>query len=428
MLSVLRLVGSGDRSKLGLVAHALGRSFNYEIEPFEGALTCRKDAMTVRHEVLRFSLVRPSTELQRPVEPDSQQGRDMRAAVRSNGRQPIHLGPCQLSAGLRPLRRGRFRAAEGAQLGHRNRFSHTALPSRLLVRAATAILTRPAEPIVAHAPMVPQAGILANVLGQAYAVQGRARPASESASRFDGIAALLRFGPTDGNMLPGVVELNPVEARVIGSLAEKQLTTPQQYPLTLNALVLACNQSSNRDPVVAYDETTVELALSSLKEAGLLRFVHPGKGASATRYRQVLDERLGLDSPSLSVLTVLMLRGPQTVGELRTRTERMADFSNLEHLEAELERLGGGMDPLVRRLPRRPGQKEERWAQLFTDATPEPGGTSDPQTGVIHAVAQGRSVPLSDEVAALRDDVDVLQAEVAKIKGLVEELRAAFDL
>jgi uncharacterized protein len=128
------------------------------------------------------------------------------------------------------------------------------------------------------------------------------------------------------------VELNPVEARVIGSLAEKQLTTPQQYPLTLNALVLACNQSSNRDPVVAYDDTTVELALSSLKEAGLLRFVHPGKGASATRYRQVLDERLGLDSTSLSVLTVLLLRGPQTLAELRARTERMADFGTLQHL------------------------------------------------------------------------------------------------
>ncbi len=153
------------------------------------------------------------------------------------------------------------------------------------------------------------------------------------------------------------MELNPVEARIIGSLAEKQLTTPQQYPLTLNALVLACNQSSNRDPVVAYDETTVELALSSLKEAGLLRFVHPGKGASATRYRQVLDERLGLGSVSLSVLTVLMLRGPQTVGELRTRTERMADFGNLKDLEAELERLGGGTDPMVRRLPRRAGRR-----------------------------------------------------------------------
>lgn len=224
------------------------------------------------------------------------------------------------------------------------------------------------------------------------------------------------------------MELNPVEARVIGSLAEKQLTTPQQYPLTLNALVLACNQSSNRDPVVAYDETTIEPALSSLKEAGLLRFVHPGKGASATRYRQVLDERLGLDSGSLSVLTVLMLRGPQTLGELRARTERMADFGSPELLEAELERLGGGTDPLVRRLPRRPGQKEERWAQLLMGATPEPGATSDSHTGAVEAAEERRSVPLGEEVEALRNDVDALHEEVAKIKAVVEELRVAFDL
>ncbi len=229
-------------------------------------------------------------------------------------------------------------------------------------------------------------------------------------------------------MLARVVELNPVEARVIGSLAEKQLTTPQQYPLTLNALVLACNQSSNRDPVVAYDETTIEPALSSLKEAGLLRFVHPGKGASATRYRQVLDERLGLDSGSLSVLTVLMLRGPQTLSELRARTERMADFGNLELLEAELERLGGGTDPLVRRLPRRPGQKEERWAQLLSGATPEPDATSDSHSPEVDAAEDARSVPLSEEVEALRNDVNTLQNEVAKMKTLVEELRVAFDL
>ena len=93
--------------------------------------------------------------------------------------------------------------------------------------------------------------------------------------------------------------LSPIEARVIGSLAEKQLTTPQQYPLTINALVLACNQTSNRDPVVAYDDGTVELALSSLREAGLLRLVHPSHGRSATRYRQVIDERFGLDVGSL---------------------------------------------------------------------------------------------------------------------------------
>ena len=123
-----------------------------------------------------------------------------------------------------------------------------------------------------------------------------------------------------------------------------------------------------------------------------------------------------------------MPRGPQTVGELPARTERMADFGNLENVEAELGRLGDGTEPLVRRLPRRPGQKEERWAQLLTGATPESGAPSDSRTGALDAAAPGRPVSLSDEVASLRDDVDTLKEEVARLKTLVDELRAAFDL
>ncbi len=224
------------------------------------------------------------------------------------------------------------------------------------------------------------------------------------------------------------MNLGAVEARVIGSLAEKQLTTPQQYPLTLNALVLACNQTSNRDPVIAYDESTVELALSSLKEAGLVRFVHPGHGRSATRYRQVLDERFGLDARSLSVLTVLVLRGPQTVGELRTRTERMADFGSLDDVETELGRLGDGPDPLVRQVLRRSGQKEERWAQLLTGDPLDEDLTSDTAAAPTHAAGEFRAVSLGDEVASLRADVDVLREEVLKISAVVDELRNAFDL
>ena len=217
----------------------------------------------------------------------------------------------------------------------------------------------------------------------------------------------------------------------MGSLAEKQLTTPQQYPLTLNALVLACNQSSNRDPVVAYDETTVQQALSSLKEAGLLRFVHPSQGRSATRYRQVFDERFGLDSRSLSVLTVLVLRGPQTVGELRARTERMADFDSLDDVDAELGRLGSGSDPLVRRLPRRPGQKEERWAHLLGGEPLEPDVSANAGTGADDADDAGvpsRSSSRSDEIASLRADLDALQEEVVRLGDVVEMLRVAFDL
>jgi uncharacterized protein len=224
------------------------------------------------------------------------------------------------------------------------------------------------------------------------------------------------------------MELNPVQARVIGSLAEKQLTTPQQYPLTLNALVLACNQTSNRDPVVAYDESLVDDALSSLKDAGLLRFVHPGHGRSATRYRQVLDERFGLDPRGLSLLAVLLLRGPQTVGELRTRTERMADFTRLDEVEAELQRFAGGPEPLVSRLSRRPGQKEERWAHLLAGEATEMDTDSAGRAVTDAAADAVRSVSLGDAVASLRADVDALREEVQRINAIVEELRSAFDL
>ncbi len=222
------------------------------------------------------------------------------------------------------------------------------------------------------------------------------------------------------------MELSPVEARIMGSLAEKQLTTPQQYPLTINALVAACNQTSNRDPVVAYDDGIVEPALSSLREAGLLRLVHPSHGRSATRYRQVLDERYGLDSKSLSIVAVLLLRGPQTIGELRARTERMADFAGFEDVESELDRLAEGDDPLVRRLPRRPGQKEERWAETL-GAT-----TSDPSVMTEFLSEPNRDDHLSvsdeDEVASLRADVNALRQEISRIAAAVAELQTALGL
>jgi uncharacterized protein YceH (UPF0502 family) len=220
------------------------------------------------------------------------------------------------------------------------------------------------------------------------------------------------------------MDLSPVEARVIGSLAEKQLTTPQQYPLTINALVLACNQSSNRDPVVAYEEGTLEPALSSLREAGLLRLVHPSHGRSATRYRQVLDERLGLDPRGLSILTILLLRGPQTVGELRTRTERMADFDSLEDVAKELGRLAEGDEPMVGRLPRRPGQKEDRWAHTLSGASPEPSVPAEP----ARVPSQGLQDPLGAEVALLRTDLDTLREEVSRIGAAVAELLTALGL
>jgi hypothetical protein len=179
---------------------------------------------------------------------------------------------------------------------------------------------------------------------------------------------------------------------------------------------------------VVYDDGIAETALSSLREAGLVRLVHPSHGRSATRYRQVLDERFGLDARGLSIVAVLLLRGPQTLGELRTRTERMADFGSLGEVEHELARLGDGPDPFVRRLLRRPGHKEEQWAQLLTGEPVEPEATADSGAASADAAGERRAVSLRDEVAELRADVDSLRAEVLKIGAVVEELRVAFDL
>ena len=176
------------------------------------------------------------------------------------------------------------------------------------------------------------------------------------------------------------MQLSPECARVLGSLVEKGLATPQQYPLTLNALQAACNQTSNREPVVSYDETTVLAALDELKDQRLVRFVLPSHGRSVVRYRQVLDETLGLDARQCAILAVLLLRGPQTVGELRIRTERMAKFDSLDEMEHELELLGSREEPLAHNVGRRPGQKEERWATPLVAAAAAPRGRASSAT------------------------------------------------
>ena len=175
---------------------------------------------------------------------------------------------------------------------------------------------------------------------------------------------------------------------MLGSLVEKQLTTPQQYPLTLNALTLACSQSSNRDPVVDYDEPAVESAVTSIKTRGLARFVHPSHGRSALRYAHALDDAFGLGVRPLALLAVLMLRGPQTLGELRSRTERMVRFSDLNEIQAELDALAARSEPLVLRLPRAPGRKEDRYHHLLGDAAGDTG-PSGSEAALEGAAARG---------------------------------------
>ena len=230
---------------------------------------------------------------------------------------------------------------------------------------------------------------------------------------------------------------------MIGSLVEKQLTTPQQYPLTANALLLACNQSSNRDPVVAYHESEVVATLDSLKERRLVRFVLPSHGRSVVRYRHVLDEVLALDAAQLAIVAVMLLRGPQTVGELRARTERMAAFDSLDAVEHELDLLAAHEPPLVARQARRPGQKEDRWTELLSDGPSAAAGgpgeaaaaaaVSGPELpgeagggGASPASPAGPAspAPAAGDVAALRGEVAALRDEVAAVRAAVDELRA----
>jgi uncharacterized protein len=156
------------------------------------------------------------------------------------------------------------------------------------------------------------------------------------------------------------VDADAVEIRVLGCLVEKQRTTPDQYPLSLNSLRLACNQATNRDPVVDYDEPAIRAALERLSRKGWVRLAS-GPGSRAVKYRHLLPEALRLSGPELALLAVLMLRGPQTPGELKMRAERLHPFGSTEAVE---ETLGPLVErELVERLPRRPGQKEERYAQ-----------------------------------------------------------------
>ncbi len=178
-------------------------------------------------------------------------------------------------------------------------------------------------------------------------------------------------------------ELTAVEARVLGALLEKELTVPATYPLTMKALLSACNQTSSRDPIMVLDEATVSAAVDSLKGHKLVRKVLPSHGDRSVKFRQVAVEALTVDEAQRAVLTVLLLRGPQTPQELKTRTERLHAFTDADAVEEVLADMAGWGDPLVRLLPRRSGQRDARWAQLLT-GEPDPSApdpTSAPGSG-----------------------------------------------
>lgn len=224
---------------------------------------------------------------------------------------------------------------------------------------------------------------------------------------------------------PGPNPPDAPELRVLGSLIEKRRTTPDAYPLSVNSLRLACNQSTNRDPVVDYDEGKVLDALERLGRRGWTRLAS-GANSRARKYRHLFDEALGLADDELSMLGVLMLRGPQTPGELKQRTDRLHPFADLAAVEDMLLRL---IDrELVARLPRRPGQKEQRYVQLLDggeDRDGPPAGADEP---ISPAVATGVAVPQppspNGAPSELEERVDSLERQVAELSAELRALRA----
>jgi hypothetical protein len=228
-------------------------------------------------------------------------------------------------------------------------------------------------------------------------------------------------------VIAGVSGLGAEEARVLGALLEKQRTTPEAYPLSLNSLRLAANQSTNRDPVVDYDDGTIRDALHRLERRGLVRLAS-GAGSRAAKYRHMLADALPMDQAEQALVCVLLLRGPQTPGELKQRSERMHPFTDLGAVHEALQRL---IDRnIVARLPRRPGHKEERYAQLLQDE-PEPASPGanaaepEPVPAPAASVAEPGPVPPAAASVAEAAGLDGLAERVTRLEREVAELRAA---
>lgn len=210
--------------------------------------------------------------------------------------------------------------------------------------------------------------------------------------------------------------LTDMEVRVLGCLVEKQVTTPEYYPLTLNALTLACNQKNNRQPVTSLNETAVLEAVESLREKNLV-YIFYGSNSRVPKYKHVMPEILHLSQPKLALMCVLMLRGPQTVGELRERASRLYEFAGLEEAEDTLSSLitkDGDNEPLVARLPRQPGQKEARFAHLL-------GGDLD-----LEALAELEVSQHSTSRQSATERISQLEHQIEALSGEMKSLREEF--
>jgi uncharacterized protein len=214
--------------------------------------------------------------------------------------------------------------------------------------------------------------------------------------------------------------LTDTEARILGSLVEKQLTTPEYYPLTLNALVNACNQKTNRDPVVSYDEQTVADSLETLRDRNLV-YVFYGSTSRVPKYKHMLPSVYELDERETAVISVLMLRGPQTLGELRERTGRLHQFGGLGEVQETLDRLMRREDRLVTKLERLPGHKEARFAQLLT-------GQPDLEAfAAASTQSHSRGGVDDDRLRKLEDEVTMLKEDFAELIRRFDEFRQQFE-
>lgn len=214
--------------------------------------------------------------------------------------------------------------------------------------------------------------------------------------------------------------LNEVECRVLGSLVEKEVTTPEYYPLSLNALVNACNQKSNRDPLMNLDETSVREALRSLEGQSLVRSVSPAD-SRVTKYEHRLQEAFNFYRHETAILCLLLLRGPQTPGELRSRSDRMHSFDDLAAVQSSLQHLMKREPPLVKPLPRQPGTKETRYAHLLSgdvvQAEPEPS---------VHAMP-GENALDGDRVRKLEEEIAAVKSEITELKEQFAQFRKQFE-
>lgn len=215
---------------------------------------------------------------------------------------------------------------------------------------------------------------------------------------------------------------NAVERRVLGVLMERSMTQPEYYPMTLNAVVVACNQKSNRDPLMELDEVSVNAALTDLRKRGLVEHIFPAPGARTDRFKHKIEAAFGWGARERAVMAELMLRGPQTVGELRTHCSRMAPFESLDIVSNVLESLGQGESPFVAPMPREPGRSAVRYRHLLYPEDEVPTELAAPLSPGL--AEQARLSPVSpDTSSGIRQELEELRGQVAGLRREVDELK-----